>query len=335
MVGHCVSGQRIDQLRQRIKKNVYPLASRVIVLIGTNDVLCGGETQTMIRHFKRLLKLLLKKNVKKLVILTLPPIPKFCVSFSHWSVIRTYNEFLKGLDNKFNIIVYDICPLYTKFTCALEFEITEEYPSLRRTFSSSSEIRTDSPVTSRSSSNSSSLDRKKSPFVNVKRSFDTPMDKKKNDLCNKLHRSRKSQEIKAKEETKFIDESNVTVERKLIEVEETKSIKKKKYKVKERKAEIIEISDSDEDTSDSDSCMKSSDVPSSELPAKEKVTEVEIPAVKKGTKRKVRVKNAEIDDNGNLAFNNNGDESLISEGGPSTKKRKIEISAPEPESLSK
>ncbi|KAL0267170.1 UNVERIFIED_CONTAM: hypothetical protein PYX00_009518 [Menopon gallinae] len=121
-VGYCVSGQRIDQLRHRVKLRTYPLSSKMMVLIGTNDVLRGENINTMTKHFTTLMNLL-RKSADKILILTLPPIPKLCVTFYHWTLIRQYNDFLKSFDDGRSILVADICPLFTKFKGALEYNI--------------------------------------------------------------------------------------------------------------------------------------------------------------------------------------------------------------------
>lgn len=77
---------------------MYTLTQKVILLIGTNDVLCDRSLPNMIRHYRNLIQLLRLRKVTKIVILTLPPIPKLALMRSHWEVsVATVAGYLSNM----------------------------------------------------------------------------------------------------------------------------------------------------------------------------------------------------------------------------------------------
>ena len=69
-----------------LQKSVYPLMSKVLVLIGTNDVLAGRKLPWMIEDMDKLIAILRARKVAHITILTLPPIPRLSITRAHWEV---------------------------------------------------------------------------------------------------------------------------------------------------------------------------------------------------------------------------------------------------------
>lgn len=110
-----------------------------MILIGTNDVLSGGDIYVMMKHFKKLLKET-QKHAEEIVILTLPPIPRLCVTYMHWTLIRKYNYFLKSLSNGRYIRVIDICDIFTRCKSVFSYSINYENVLNHRKFLSVKKI---------------------------------------------------------------------------------------------------------------------------------------------------------------------------------------------------
>ncbi|XP_039294380.1 uncharacterized protein LOC111049329 [Nilaparvata lugens] len=55
-------------------------------------------------------------SAKKVVILTLPPVPKIAYKADHWARLNAYNDYIKSLPDKFQgkVSVADISPLFGK-----------------------------------------------------------------------------------------------------------------------------------------------------------------------------------------------------------------------------
>ncbi|XP_071440445.1 uncharacterized protein [Hetaerina americana] len=107
--GHCVSGQTISELDQRLSTEFA--LTNVMVLIGTNDFLRRSSFHEMQNDMKSLLNLLAYSS-EKVVLLTVPPIPRLENTPGHWALWEKYNEWLKTLDNGTTIKVIDIVPLF-------------------------------------------------------------------------------------------------------------------------------------------------------------------------------------------------------------------------------
>jgi len=78
------------------QRSEHPLGNRVILLIGTNDMLRGADLDNMIAHYTSLLKLLKLRSVTHLVVVTLPPVPKLSLMPAHWEVSRIPRSLIKS-----------------------------------------------------------------------------------------------------------------------------------------------------------------------------------------------------------------------------------------------
>ncbi|RZF32224.1 hypothetical protein LSTR_LSTR011496 [Laodelphax striatellus] len=127
-IGLCVSGQKISELHRRVWEKIHPVGEQVILLIGTNDLLKGTKTNVMCVRLKFLIEDILL-TAKKIVVLTLPPVPKLSHSEEHWNRLDDYNDYIKSLPVKYQgkLTVADICPFFyrsqTKFfkLCRLSY----------------------------------------------------------------------------------------------------------------------------------------------------------------------------------------------------------------------
>ncbi|XP_065206925.1 uncharacterized protein LOC135836192 isoform X1 [Planococcus citri] len=112
-LGLCVSGQKTNELFDRIKSNFHPVYSRVILMIGTNDLLKNTNSVELRSSFHELITHLIgKKGVRELVILTIPPVPRLASSSEHWKTLKQYNEHILTFRDKNGIKVIDA---YAKF----------------------------------------------------------------------------------------------------------------------------------------------------------------------------------------------------------------------------
>lgn len=114
-LGLCISGQTIKQLLQKIENKKYPLSEKVICLIGANDLLKGYDIEHSIENFDRLVNTLVKNNVKKLIILTLPPIPKFETRADHWKNLEKINSFIRSKENHIDVFILEVDELFMNF----------------------------------------------------------------------------------------------------------------------------------------------------------------------------------------------------------------------------
>lgn len=108
-IGYCVSGQKIGELLAMLKRNEFVLGDKIIMLIGTNDMtyvqvchsaclakfkwLLFQETpfNMMVQQYNMILDLM-KQKQRRVILLTVPPVPKM-------EVPRTGSEYLEKLQN--------------------------------------------------------------------------------------------------------------------------------------------------------------------------------------------------------------------------------------------
>uniref|UniRef100_A0A1B6BZT7 OSK domain-containing protein n=1 Tax=Clastoptera arizonana TaxID=38151 RepID=A0A1B6BZT7_9HEMI len=95
-IGICVSGQTILDLHNRVKEGYYPISKKIILMIGTNDLLRNQDGMTMCHHLSDLVYTL-KQRTENIVLFTLPPIPKIESDLSHWDRLEMYNNHIKYL----------------------------------------------------------------------------------------------------------------------------------------------------------------------------------------------------------------------------------------------
>ncbi|XP_034241111.1 uncharacterized protein LOC117645190 isoform X2 [Thrips palmi] len=112
-LGYCVSGQRIGDLLKRLKSGFYHIGSKVVLMIGTNDLVKNCQAEQMIHELRRVLDYLCTK-AEKIVVLTLPPVPLQEHYTHHWTRLNKYNDFIRTLNNAGppHISHLDICRLY-------------------------------------------------------------------------------------------------------------------------------------------------------------------------------------------------------------------------------
>ncbi|KAG8279631.1 hypothetical protein J6590_100614 [Homalodisca vitripennis] len=70
----CIGGQTIEQLTRELK-HANNLEKQLIVMIGTNDLLRDKEVKNICNDYDKLVEVLLEK-ADKIILVTIPPIPK-------------------------------------------------------------------------------------------------------------------------------------------------------------------------------------------------------------------------------------------------------------------
>ena len=105
-VGYCVSGQRIDDLNVLLRKHNYDVGDKVIVMIGTNDLLRGGSHEKMCSDYDNILNNL-RTRCSRVVLVTIPPIPR--LGKGHLTELRSFNEFIVRKGDGWKVRVVDLC----------------------------------------------------------------------------------------------------------------------------------------------------------------------------------------------------------------------------------
>lgn len=99
-IQYCVSGQTILDLYTQLKREEFDVHTKVIVMIGTNDMLRNSNINDMKMRYWKLLDYL-KRRTKKLILVTIPPIAKDQHKPIHWVKLQIFNEFIrKQVDGK-------------------------------------------------------------------------------------------------------------------------------------------------------------------------------------------------------------------------------------------
>ncbi|KAF2899634.1 hypothetical protein ILUMI_06543 [Ignelater luminosus] len=123
-LGYCVSGQTIKDLQQRILNNEYKLADKVIMLIGTNDMIQRTDMKSMFENYSSIIEML-KPKTERIVLLTVPPLPKFMYDHNVWRRLRQLNVFINEQANNENIFVVDLASLYISYSNSTSIEYFE------------------------------------------------------------------------------------------------------------------------------------------------------------------------------------------------------------------
>ncbi|XP_067011639.2 maternal effect protein oskar-like [Anabrus simplex] len=110
-LGYCVSGQTLKDLRMRLKAEFYRVSDKVILLIGTNDLLRDTKPDRMQTRMKSILRYI-RETASEVVVLTVPPVPKLAFKEDHWSRLQAFNSFILTLNDDVTIRVADITSLY-------------------------------------------------------------------------------------------------------------------------------------------------------------------------------------------------------------------------------
>lgn len=89
-----MKNQKIIDLLRRIHVGFGDISEKVVLMIGTNDLLCGTSFEAMCEDLKELLKLL-SKDTKTIILLTVPPVLKLKNDEDHWNRLKNFNEFIR------------------------------------------------------------------------------------------------------------------------------------------------------------------------------------------------------------------------------------------------
>lgn len=108
----CVGGQTIQQLLRTVQNNVTEIGRNVICMIGTNNFLKGDKINYMLKLMRLLVEELVQNDVK-IILLTVPPVPKLLkVDKDHLTKLWEFNNALFRFDDGRNVKVLDIAPLF-------------------------------------------------------------------------------------------------------------------------------------------------------------------------------------------------------------------------------
>lgn len=94
-----MSGQKVGDLLRRVRENFARVSEKVILMIGTNDLLQGTSYEAMRDDLRSLLKQLRSKGADIIILLTVPPVPRLNASGDHWNRLMKFNEFIIGMHN--------------------------------------------------------------------------------------------------------------------------------------------------------------------------------------------------------------------------------------------
>ncbi|KAK5643387.1 hypothetical protein RI129_007232 [Pyrocoelia pectoralis] len=114
-LGYCVSGQKIAELAERLEQKAYTISNKVIMLIGTNDFTYRTPLDNMYHSYNAIVKLLKENGTNKLILLTVPPIPKLDDSKKHWRELETFNDYIMTLKEEGKIYVFDLATVFISY----------------------------------------------------------------------------------------------------------------------------------------------------------------------------------------------------------------------------
>ncbi|GJQ83900.1 hypothetical protein Trydic_g19840 [Trypoxylus dichotomus] len=131
-IGYCVSGQKIQDLEHRLSNRNYEVHSKVIMMIGTNDLIQRTDVQRMCETYKVLLNRLTKR-CSKIVLVTVPPVPKLEKDLKHWETLRYFNLFIQSKVDNSKIFAIDLCTLFIGYNNSVAHDYFERtfYPGNR------------------------------------------------------------------------------------------------------------------------------------------------------------------------------------------------------------
>ncbi|KAK7586053.1 hypothetical protein V9T40_003929 [Parthenolecanium corni] len=137
-LGLCVEGQKISDLLLRVKQDLGGVSEKVVVMIGTNDLLRGTSFEEMRTNLELLLHIL-TIEAEKVILLTVPPVLKLKEDKDHWDRLKKYNEYIKELEDSEQIFVGD---------AYAEFIVSKESPKRKLSTSSSHSMKCSSSMES-------------------------------------------------------------------------------------------------------------------------------------------------------------------------------------------
>ncbi|XP_047100027.1 uncharacterized protein LOC124717263 isoform X2 [Schistocerca piceifrons] len=98
-LGLCVSGQTVGELLRRVVSEMYPISKK------------DTKMDLMKRKLRRVVKELTLRT-EKIIVLTLPPVPRLSHKPDHWQRLDDYNTCIKGREKYRNVVVADITSLF-------------------------------------------------------------------------------------------------------------------------------------------------------------------------------------------------------------------------------
>ena len=124
-IGHCVSGQKIGDLKLRLEDNDYIVGNNVIMMIGTNDIIYNTNIQNMCSEYSEIVKNLRSKCLR-LVLLTIPPVPKLMKSTEHWNKLKIFNSFIQRQVDDEKVFGVDLCSTLISYNNSVNVNYFEE-----------------------------------------------------------------------------------------------------------------------------------------------------------------------------------------------------------------
>lgn len=112
--GFCISGQRISAATDRLKRFPHTDNMRIIVNLGTVDILHGRDLNDMCHDYMNLVKVCYHRNIN-IVITTLAPIANRLHNITDVQKWRDFNEFLVNkFGDKYQVIDIAKCMICPK-----------------------------------------------------------------------------------------------------------------------------------------------------------------------------------------------------------------------------
>ncbi|XP_012267561.2 uncharacterized protein LOC105692731 [Athalia rosae] len=118
--GLCISGQTIDECRQRLEKTQY-LSGSVVILLGAVDIFRGNSLDRMVTEMKRLLEVCRNRfNMSEIILCTIPPLANYSVKcdMRKLSVFYSFNNWIRLQGDFVSQYQYKIIDLFEIFTTA-------------------------------------------------------------------------------------------------------------------------------------------------------------------------------------------------------------------------
>lgn len=106
--GFCVGGQTIRELTGRIEENMSDVNKKVVLMIGTNDILRNRGVKVIVDDLDDLIEML-KQICEEIVVCTLPPIPKLALNDPrHIEKLGEINRFIRDKASSKKVELLDI-----------------------------------------------------------------------------------------------------------------------------------------------------------------------------------------------------------------------------------
>lgn len=102
-IQYAVSGQTIRDLYELLCQGKHPIHDRVILMIGTNNLVRRTPSLSEMKKIYSLIIGMLKSRVKQLILVTLPPVPLHKSDPKHWLTWNSFNDFIERVANGPNV----------------------------------------------------------------------------------------------------------------------------------------------------------------------------------------------------------------------------------------